>query len=120
MKLRIRQNTVRFRLARPEVEKLASGQPVEQATAFSSNDRLVCSIVSSSEPAVLATFTAGQLTLRLPADQIRRWAASDQVSITAQQRIDEARSMQILVEKDFECLHPGHESDPGAYPNPYK
>jgi hypothetical protein len=119
MKLRIRGNSVRVRLGKAEVSELAQGKPIRQTTEFSSGTRLI----SSVEPATFlqapnATFTDGSICVRLPLEQVQRWAKSEQVAIEANQPIDANRSLSILVEKDFQCIHSHTEENSDAYPNP--
>ena len=45
---------------------------------------------------------------------MREWIESDQVSIEALAQA----SVQLLIEKDFQCLHKSDEQDPDAYANP--
>ncbi len=60
------------------------------------------------------------LTVSLPEEKTRDWAASDEVSISAEQSLDDGRSLKILVEKDFACLVPRDgedESEMFAHPD---
>lgn len=119
MKLRIRGNSVRVRLTRSEVARLGAGETVEQITEFAKNVRLISSIGPS--PIITtarAEFTAGRISVLLPSEQIDSWANSDMVSLEANQPIENDRSLQILVEKDFQCLHSPQEENADAYPNP--
>ena len=59
------------------------------------------------------------LSVRVPQQDIRQWADSDQVSIAATQILDDGEELKILVEKDFACLAPRDgedESDMYAHP----
>ena len=49
----------------------------------------------------------------LPEKTAREWAQNDEITIAA---FDSG--VQILVEKDFQCLHQAAASDPEAYPHP--
>lgn len=119
MKLRIRGNSVRVRVTKSETGRLGAGEAVEQVTEFSSDQRLIsCVEPSSHVNSATAEFEGGKIRVVLPLDQVRTWAGSDAVSIEAVQRIDSAQSLQILVEKDFECLHSKNEENADAFPNP--
>jgi uncharacterized protein (DUF1697 family) len=52
------------------------------------------------------------LEIRIPQALARRWAASSEVSIEAQQDV-----LSILIEKDFRCAHQD-KADADVYPNP--
>ena len=119
MKLRNHGNSVRVRLAQGEVRSLADGQRVEQTTEFSASSRLIACVESSSNlERATATFDGNRLTLSLPLDQVRQWAATDKVGIEADQPIGDGRSQRIIVEKDFDCLHPRPEENIDTFPNP--
>ncbi|HMO25731.1 MAG TPA: hypothetical protein PKB10_05630 [Tepidisphaeraceae bacterium] len=119
MKLRLFQNTVRWRLTQSEVGRLGEGRTLEQATWFSETDRFVSRIVPIPGPSARATCTAGVIELLLPAERIAPWATDpSEVSIRIQQPIDAERCLEILVEKDFECLHPEPGAPGDTFPNP--
>jgi len=119
MKLRIRNNSIRVRLTRSEVARLATGERVEQATGFSAATRLVSSVELSSQIAVpSASFDGTRVSVLLPLAQVTEWANSAQVSIQAQQHIAADSVLQILVEKDFECMHSRAEGNTDTFPNP--
>ncbi len=50
------------------------------------------------------------------------WAESDQVSMIAEQALGDSGALTLLVEKDFNCLSPGHhrpdEDNDDTYPHP--
>jgi uncharacterized protein DUF7009 len=119
MKLRIHANSVRVRLTQSEVRSLADGQRIEQATEFPESSRLITQIELSGEiRQSTATFDGGRLTLRLPLDQVRQWAQTNQVGIESDQPIGDGRSLHILIEKDFDCVHPRLDEDIDTFPNP--
>ncbi len=118
MKLRIRGNSVRVRLTRTEVAALGAGKTVSQTTAFSPAARLISSVVVSADAkSPAARFIDSQVLVILPEQQVRHWAESDEVSISATQAVGADESLALLVEKDFVCLHHPSESV-DAFPNP--
>lgn len=118
MKLRIKGNSVRLRLNRFEVGRLSQGQSVQQATSFAAGRQLRSLIQPTDADAILMTFDGEEIALHIPQALVDRWANSDEVTVSALQRVDERNQLTILLEKDFACLHPGHESEAGAYPHP--
>ncbi len=119
MKVRINNNSVRIRLTKSEVARLADGASVEQATHFSTTTKFECAIEPCSDATDLQlTFSGSRLIIKIPSNHVARWAGSNDVGIESAQSIDASRSVQILVEKDFECLHPRRGEDEDAFPNP--
>jgi hypothetical protein len=119
MKLRIHNNSVRIRLSQKEVALLAAGERVTQTTTFPNHAALSASIESSAHAVNLtATFDRCCIAVVLPLGQTIEWANSDRVSMETDQRIEGERSLRILVEKDFQCLHARIGDDADAFPNP--
>jgi hypothetical protein len=122
MKLRIKGNSIRLRLGRSEVRRLATEGIVEESTAFgpSTQEHFGYSICASPGVSdVSASFAGGRLVIRVPSGMIRQWAATDQVGFDAHQRTGNGDELLILIEKDFECIDgPSGESQEDAFPNP--
>ena len=120
MKLRIRDNSVRLRLMRSEVDALRKDGLVSSKIEFPGNREFNYEVESS--PASVnpgAFFSDNVLTVRLPETSVLAWAASEQVSIDGEQLLDDGQRLSILVEKDFACLVPrDDEDDAEMFENP--
>jgi hypothetical protein len=120
VKLRIRDNAVRLRLERAEVDTLRDTGIVAARTGFPGGREFRYAVESS--PASVnpgAFFSEQTLTVRLPETMVLGWANSAQVSIVGEQRLDDGTSLSILVEKDFACLAPrAGEDDSDMFPHP--
>lgn len=114
MKLRIQDNSLRLRMNRKEVAALRERGVVECGIRFPGGRTLRYSVaVAESAGSVTAGFEGDALWVRLPAGAAVRWAESDQVTIEGADS-----GVQILVEKDFQCLHRPEDREPDNYPNP--
>lgn len=122
MKLRIRDNSIRLRLSRPEVATLSTDGLVGGKVPFPAGAQFLYCLESS--PACVdptAQFAEGELSVRLPETAVQDWAGSDEVAISAVQMLDDGGTLNILVEKDFECLAPRPEEDESdMFPHPQK
>lgn len=120
MKLRIRDNSIRLRLTRGEVDNLRDAGLVSARTPFPGGREFQYSVESS--PASVnpgAFFSDNVITVRLPETAVLAWANSEQVSIVGEQRLDDGELLTILVEKDFACLAPREgEDDSDMYAHP--
>jgi hypothetical protein len=120
MKLRIRDNSIRLRLTRGEVETLREDGLVSCRTAFPGGrdfQYLLESSPASVNPA--AFFSDCIMTVRLPETTVLAWATTEQVSIRGEQLLDDGEKIDILVEKDFTCLAPREgEDESDMYPHP--
>jgi hypothetical protein len=120
MKLRIRDNSIRLRLTRGEVDRLRDEGLVRASTSFPGGGEFRYEIESSPasvNPA--ASLSDNKITVRLPESTVGAWAASEQVSITGEQQHKNGEQLSILVEKDFACLAPREgEDEADMYPHP--
>ncbi len=122
MKLRIRGDSVRLRLKKGEVSRLASGEKIIETTRFPGNDLTYSLELAEGAPDMTASFTDGNLAVKMPTEIIPDWADTDLVSLYSEQELPGGDKLALLVEKDFSCLEPGHhrdcEDDADTYPHP--
>ena len=121
MKLRIRGNTIRLRLKRGEVDRVASGKSVVEQTRFP-DTTLTYRLEVSNDGAFSATFADHELVVHVPPAEASRWAETDQVSLFTDLELQGGDTLSLLVEKDFACLAPGdhraHEDDTDTFAHP--
>lgn len=120
MKLRIRDNSIRLRLSKTEVDTVSSDGLVRGQVQFAGSNSFT--YVLESSPATVkpeAHFSNNVLTVRVPQLDVQQWAESEQVSISSEQDLDESENLKILIEKDFACLAPREgEDESDLYPHP--
>ncbi len=106
MKLRIRGDSLRLRLTKDEVKKIAEGVAVEETTHFFNGTILTYALVPSEVNEISAEFSDKQIFVRVPSRISLDWAQSDMVAIKHEVSTpDPSRSkLFILIEKDFTCL----------------
>ncbi len=121
MKLRIRGNSLRLRLKRGEVDRLAAGNKLVEETEFPGS-AFSYSLELSDNEDMLASFANGRIEVSMPREIIPEWADTDLVTLYSEQELPGESKLEILVEKDFSCLEPGHhrncEDDQDTYPHP--
>lgn len=117
MKLRIRGDSLRVRVSPDELATLVAGGTVVDTVHFgpSEGDQLRIELVADAAIADLdATFAGRAIRVCVPAEPLRRIAATDEVGLSATKAIGAERSLAILFEKDFRCLVPrAGEEDEG-------
>ena len=122
MKLRIKGDSIRLRLGRSEVDRLAAGGVVAESTTFDPAGRQRFEYRLAADPAapeVVAAFEGNRLTVRVPAGRAAAWGRSDAIGIAVEQDLGGGRSLRILIEKDLECLDaPPGESQADAFARP--
>lgn len=121
MKLRIRGDSVRLRLKVSEVNRIAAGESIVEQTHFP-NSVLTYRLEASENGDSTTSFKDGNLVVRLPRADLEKWAGSETVSLSSEQNVADAGTLSLLIEKDFECLAPGHhrdcEDDEDTFPHP--
>jgi hypothetical protein len=120
MKLRIRDNSIRLRLTRGEVDSLRADGLVKARTEFPAGHEFGYELESS--PASVqpdASFSDRVITVRVPEAMVLAWASTEQVSMEGEHFLDDGGKLTILVEKDFTCLAPREgEDESDMFPNP--
>ncbi len=121
MKLRVRGNSIRLRLKRNEVERLAAGNRLVEETDFPESAFSYSLELSDGED-MHASFENGSIAVSLPREILPEWVDTDLVTLYSEQKLSGDGMLKILVEKDFSCLEPGHhrncEDDEDTYPHP--
>jgi len=115
MKLRIEGNALRLRLTQKEVACLHDRGFVECVIRFGPGRALSYSVARLPEAAeVSVNYDGDSIRVVLPCSVATAWAESSQVTVEGPRN----SGVQILVEKDFQCLHKPAKRDPDAYPHP--
>ncbi|TYP94459.1 hypothetical protein BC792_112124 [Sphingobacterium allocomposti] len=112
MKIRIKDNTVRFRLTKSEVAKLAADGRVGSSTSFVDGTFQYGVEVVDSD-ALSAGFVNGAIVLRMPMVMASALANTDQVGFEGM-----SGQVKLLVEKDFVCIDNTTEDQSDNYPHP--
>ena len=121
MKIRIKDNSIRLRLTRGEVDTIRDTGEVIASTGFPGGRKFSYALESSpASVSPAAYYSDNEIRVRLPETVVLAWTSTEQVSITGEQILDDGEELSILVEKDFACLapRPGEdESDMFANPD---
>jgi len=112
MKIRIKGNSLRYRLTRSEVENLATEGLIEDKTEFGTGT-LVYSLRSTTADHLSATFENNCITLYMPEQFLQEWTDTDRVGF---EHTD--NGLHLLIEKDFVCIDNQTEDQSDNYPNP--
>jgi hypothetical protein len=123
MKLRIRGNSIRFRLTQSEVEEIGKRGQVEDAIEFgrSASEKLTYALVLSDKTAEIGSkYDSGKIAVIIPKTLAEEWINTEQTSISGEQILGKDKSsLNILIEKDFACLSErAGEDESDNFPNP--
>ena len=115
MKLRLRGNSLRLRLTRNEVSRLAEVGLVEESVAFGPGTESALVYRVRSGEADDATHRAGCIEVVVRPAALKDWANGTSEGIY----FETGPGLRVAVEKDFRCLAPRDgEDDSDAYEHP--
>jgi hypothetical protein len=119
MKLRIRGNSIRFRLSRSELDQLGSRGVVRDSISFGAGASLSYGIEVSAADKLTVSHESHTILVTLPKPLAQRWALPEEVAVQGDQPLDASENLSILLEKDYSCLAPREgEEDADSFPNP--
>ena len=121
MKLRIKGNSLRVRITRSEVDRLVNDGRIEETTWLGRDDGSRISYVLEHEAGAKAVglrFDPPVLAVVVPTSQMREWATGDEVGIYTSLDLGARGALDLVIEKDFACLHGTDEDNEDAFPNP--
>jgi hypothetical protein len=115
MKLRIQGNSLRLRVTQEEIVQLRNRGLIESFTKFSPGGGLVFTLEGSPHTSsVAATFDGRTIRVSVPSQRMAEWIQNNQVGIEA---VSDT-GLDLLIEKDFQCVHKVDEQGPDACPHP--
>lgn len=123
MKLRIKGDSLRLRVAPSEVDRLLKEGRVAETIHFApeTDARLTYALESSPDPSLSESVTVRcsgrEVTVVVPAAVTKHWAESTEVGIYGQAPVFGGR-LEVAVEKDFACLDGNDTENADTFPNP--
>ena len=118
MKIRIKGNSIRYRLTKTEVEAFCSTGHIAEQTEFNSNSFTYELKAKTGISQLEANFTNNTITLYLPENQRHNWHTNTKVGFENRMTLAAGKELSLLVEKDFVCLDVRDEDESDNYPNP--
>jgi hypothetical protein len=116
MKLRLRENTLRLRVNRREVDRLAAGEAIEEYMAFPNSAQLSYILETGGREEPLVSFKDGVIRVTAPLVEVQNWAQAESVGLYFQVPAGEL-FLKVSIEKDLQCVDgPSEELDPDAFP----
>lgn len=112
MKIRIKGNSVRYRLTKTDVEQFYKNKHLRDSTNFG-NRHLVYMLKAAQQDGLTGSFVDDTITITIPVTKLNELAQTDRVGFDGKDG-----ALYILVEKDFQCLDDVAEDQSDNYPNP--
>lgn len=112
MKIRIKGNSLRYRLTKSDMYRLTQDGYLEDKTDFGKRE-FIYAIQKTTEDNLSAFFNDNVICLQVPTKMINELANTDRAGFE-----DKTGSLHLMVEKDFTCLDNVSEDQSDNYPNP--
>jgi hypothetical protein len=120
MKIRIKDNSIRYRLTKSEVQQLGQHNYIGKQTQFVNAVFRYQIIVKENIQELSAEFTDNCITLSMPKFLAQHWYTNDIITHKNEMLLPNGESLFLLLEKDFICLDHTHEDQSDNYQNPNK
>src|ERR1700753_1535733 len=118
MKIRIKGNSIRLRLTKPEVAQFGKDGYLEERTVFGNGTFTYALRNSDSDAQLAAGFEDNTITMYVPAAMATEWVNTNTVGYSATMDTGMGQ-MALLLEKDFKCIDGDVQEDQSDnYENP--
>lgn len=112
MKIRIKGNSLRYRLTKTDLERFNQYGYLEEITDFG-KQQLIYALKRYELPNLTASLQNNVITLFIPANMVNELATTERVGFDGNYD-----KLYLLIEKDFKCLDAVAEDQSDNYPNP--
>lgn len=121
MKIRIKNNSVRLRLSRPEIDLFGKEGYIEEKTEFPQTTFTYAIQKLFDGKTLDASFIDQKLTVYVPHLTLKEWISTDIVGFSYRLPVSDNKELFLLIEKDFKCID-GEETEDQSdyYDNPVK
>ena len=121
MKIRIKGNSIRYRLTKTEIANFGKNGYLEERTVFPNG--LAFYYCLEKRPGIvnlIASFADNRITVFVPESITQEWTTTEIVGFNNTVPLGEGEELFLLIEKDFVCLDHSFEDQSDNYPNPNK
>ncbi|MEM9547678.1 MAG: hypothetical protein AAGA77_16980 [Bacteroidota bacterium] len=121
MKIRIRDNSIRFRLSATDLKKLRKKGKLVSKCIFGTSQVFKYSVVSKkngNSEFLCVDLKKNHISIELAASDVKEWVKTDLEGFDAIMDNGTKEGLYVLVEKDWQCLTPRGEDESDLFPNP--
>ncbi len=121
MKIRIKGNSIRYRLTKTEIANFGKIGYLEERTEFLNGPVFYyCLEKRSGIDNLQASFQENRITVFVPERVTEEWITTEVVGFNNSMPLGEGKELFLLIEKDFVCLDHTFEDQSDNYENPNK
>jgi hypothetical protein len=122
MKLRIKGDSLRLRVARSELARIQSGERVRETIHFTTAPEAKLSYaleMESQSAPVRVEYEAQEVRVILSKEQAITWSKDSEVGVYATVDIGTQGKLEVMIEKDFACLDRDEQNNEDTFANPH-
>lgn len=118
MKIRIKGNSIRYRLTKSEVETLAKTGYYKEETNFGEKTFAYAIKANGETQELDVSFNKHTITLYMNKSKSLEWPNNGIVGYSSEIETPHGQILSLLLEKDFVCMDGTNEDQSDNYPNP--
>ncbi|WP_405410776.1 DUF7009 family protein [Maribacter sp. Asnod1-A12] len=118
MKIRIKGDSIRFRLTQTEVKSLSENGKINDHTNFGIIKFNYGVVLNSAIEQLRISFENNSIILEMPEATGKTWFTNDIITYDHTMKTSSGNDLYLLLEKDFTCLDNTIEDQSDNYPNP--
>ena len=118
MKIRIKGNSIRFRLTQSEVKQLSETGSIVENTELGENVFRYQVKLMPKANQLQASYIDHTILLMVPETDGKNWFHDNTVGFEHEMELPNRKKLHLLLEKDFTCLENRAEDQSDNYPNP--
>ena len=121
MKVRIKGNSIRYRLTKTEIDNFGKLGFLEEKTEFLNSPSFHYRLERKAGiENIEASFSGNRICIFVPENIAAEWTSTDIVGFDTKMDIGDGKDLFLLIEKDFVCLDHSFEDQSDNYENPNK
>lgn len=120
MKLRVKGNSLRFRVTPSEMTQLLETGRIDETIYFASDENAHLTYAlehAPDSPGIELRYSPQEIAIVLSSAEARRWARTDDVGLYGETPTASG-PLELAVEKDFACLDKSEAENVDTFPNP--
>ena len=121
MKIRIKRNSIRYRLSKTDITHFKIVGVIEESTEFLNETSFHYRLESKAGIENMeASFSGNTICIFVPERMAAEWTNTEVVGFDTTMNIGDGKELFLLIEKDFVCLDHTLEDQRDNYTNPNK
>ncbi len=119
MKIRIKGNSIRYRLTKTDIINFKTAGFIEESTEFLNSPSFHYRLESKAGIENMeASFSGNTICIFVPEGIADEWTSTEVVGFNTEMNIGDGKELFLLIEKDFVCLDQTLEDQSDNYKNP--